>query len=68
MNATVATKVPTAWMLIVPIANFVWYWKYAGAVQEFTKGGLSQAAGFWLLLILGPIGAAVVQSAFNKAL
>jgi hypothetical protein len=68
MNAVVATKVPTAWLLIVPIANFVWFWRYAGAVDRFTKGGLSQAAAFWLLLLLGPIGAAIVQSTFNKSL
>ncbi len=66
INALVSTKVPTAWLLIVPIANFVFLWKYAGGAAEVTKNALSQGLAFVLLLILGPIGQAVVQSYYNK--
>ena len=67
MNAFV-TRIPTAWLLIVPIANFVWYWKYAKGVNEFTAGGTSAGGAFWLLVLLGPIGAAIIQNSFNTKL
>jgi hypothetical protein len=65
MNDDGAT-VPTVWMQIIPILNYVWIWKYAGAASEYTKGAVSQAGAFWLLALLGPLGAAILQSAFNK--
>ena len=66
INAIATEKVPTAWLLIVPIANFVFLWKYAGGTAEVTKGALSQGAAFALALFLGPIGYAVIQSSYNK--
>lgn len=62
------TKIPSAWLLIVPIGNIVWIWKYAVGVEQFTNKGMSRHASFWLLLLLGLIGAAIVQSSFNNAL
>jgi hypothetical protein len=58
--------IPTTWMQIIPILNYVWIWKYAGGAAEYTKGAVSQAGAFWLLALLGPLGAAVLQSAYNK--
>ena len=66
INETVSPKVPTAWLLIVPIANLVFLWKYAGGVNSVTKSGLGQGAAFAVLLLLGPIGHAIVQNSFNK--
>jgi hypothetical protein len=65
MNPTV-DAIPTAWLLIVPIANIWWEWKYAVGVEQYTDNGMSRHAAFWLLLLLGPIGAAIVQNAFNN--
>jgi hypothetical protein len=65
MNSQGAS-IPTAWLLIVPIANLYWVWKYCEGVQHVTHGAQSQALAFVLLLLLGPIGMAVVQSGFNK--
>ncbi len=59
-------SIPTAWLLIVPIANIYWLWKYAVGVQGVSKDGMSRHAAFWLLFLLSIIGAAVVQSQFNK--
>jgi Domain of unknown function (DUF4234) len=61
-------KVPTAWWLIVPFANIWWLWAYSVAAENFTNKGISKAAAFWLQLLLGVIGYAVVQSAFNNKL
>jgi len=60
-------SVPTAWLLLVPIASLIWFWKYAVAVEVVTRSGMSRHAAFWLLLLLGSIGSAIVQSSFNSA-
>lgn len=62
------TSIPTAWLLIVPIANFIWLWKYSVGVEAFTRQGLGRHAAFWLLLLLGPIGSAIVQNKFNRTI
>ena len=66
INELVAEKVPTAWLLIVPIANFYFLWKYAAGASAVTKGAQSQGLIFVLMLLLGPIGYAIVQSYYNK--
>jgi hypothetical protein len=62
------TAIPTAWLLIVPIANIVWLWKYSVGVETFTRKRFDRHAAFWLMLLLGGIGSAIVQNQFNKAL
>ena len=59
--------IPTAWLLIVPIASIYWMWKWAGGVEHVTRGKFSQAIGFILVFLLGIIGMAIVQDALNKA-
>ncbi|MBN1898722.1 MAG: DUF4234 domain-containing protein [Spirochaetes bacterium] len=58
--------IPTAWLLIVPIANIVWYVKYAKGVEKVTNGKTTTVAAFLLLLCLSTIGAAIIQSKFNE--
>ncbi|MBG0738548.1 DUF4234 domain-containing protein [Paeniglutamicibacter antarcticus] len=60
--------IPSAWMLVVPIVSIIWIWKYASGVEKFTGGSMGRHAAFWLLLLLGGIGAAVVQNQFNVTL
>jgi len=60
--------IPTAWLLIVPIANLYWQWKWAGGVEHVTRGKMSQAVAFILVFLLGLIGMAIIQSSFNKAI
>lgn len=67
MNNT-ATAIPSARLLIVPIASIIWLWKYSVGVETYTHNGLGRHAAFWLLLLLGSIGSAIVQSEFNKAI
>ena len=61
-------SIPTAWLIIVPIANIVWLWKYAVGVEQFTSYRMGRHGAFWLLFLLGIIGMAIVQSFFNAAL
>ena len=60
------SNIPTAWLLIVPIVNYYWLWKYSEGVEQVTGDKLSAPISFILLFLLGSIGAAIVQSEFNK--
>jgi len=60
--------IPTAWLLIVPIANIYWYWKWCGGIDHVTRGKLSQAVALILSLLLNVIGVAIIQDALNKAI
>ena len=60
--------IPTAWLLIVPIANIYWYWKWCGGVDHVTNGKMSQAVGFLLSLLLNLIGMAIIQDSLNQAI
>ena len=59
--------IPTAWLLIVPIANIWWFWKWSTGVEHVTRGKMQTAIAFILTWLLGIIGMAIVQSSFNKA-
>jgi len=65
MNA-LGAQIPTAWLLIIPIANIYWDWKYSEGVELVTKKEMSTAVSFILLLFLGIIGMAIIQSKFNS--
>jgi hypothetical protein len=58
--------IPTAWLIIVPIASIYWMWKWAGGVEHVTRGKQSQVIAFILVFVLGLIGMAIVQSELNK--
>lgn len=58
-------QIPNPWLIIVPIANIVWLWKYSKGVEKAT--GIGAGGAFCLLFFLGvAIGGAVIQSRFNK--
>lgn len=59
-------KIPTAWLLIVPFANFYWYYKYSEGVEQITNHKMSTVLVFLLELFLGVIGNTILQSEFNK--
>ena len=61
-------NLPTAWMLIIPILNLIWMWKFCGGVEYVTQGKSSQAVNFILLFLLSYIGAGIVQSSLNQAI
>jgi uncharacterized protein DUF4234 len=65
MNKRGAT-IPTAWLIIVPLVNIWWLWKYSEGVEKVTSGKLSGVLAFVLLWLLGSIGNAIIQDSFNK--
>jgi hypothetical protein len=63
---SLGAEIPTSWLLIVPIANYYWLWKYCAGVEKVTGGKQSQVLAFVLMFLLGMIGHAIVQVDFNK--
>jgi len=59
-------EIPTGWLLIVPIANLWWIWKFSEGVGKVTRGDTGGGLALVLLLLLGNIGMAVIQSSLNK--
>jgi hypothetical protein len=58
-------EIPTAWLIIIPIVNIYWVWKYSKGVEHVTGGKTSGVLAFVLLYILSIIGMAIVQDIFN---
>jgi Domain of unknown function (DUF4234) len=63
--------VPTSWLLIVPIVNIYWVWKWCEGVDSVTSGKMSQAMAFILVFALnviglGIFGMALIQKQFNQ--
>ncbi len=58
--------VPHPILSLVPIVNLWWLWRYSGGVSEVTRGDWSAFGAFALLLLLPGIGAAWLQSVYNR--
>jgi hypothetical protein len=58
--------IPTGWLLIVPIANLYWMWKWCVGAEHVTRGKSSAGLNFVLLWLLGSIGGGIIQSSFNS--
>ncbi len=59
-------NIPTAWLILIPVVNIWWMWKFCEGVEHVTRGAMSGAVAFLLLWLLGVLGMGIVQSAFNK--
>jgi FtsH-binding integral membrane protein len=59
-------QIPTAWLLLIPIANIWWTWKYCEGVEVATRKEMTGVIAFILIFLLGLIGMAIVQNSFNK--
>jgi len=58
--------VPTAWLIIIPLINFYWMWKFSEGVEHVTKGRMGAAVAFLVLFLLSVIGMAIVQGSLNS--
>jgi ABC-type transport system involved in multi-copper enzyme maturation permease subunit len=59
-------NIPSAWLIIVPLANLYWIWKYCEGVEQVSNGQISAVLALILLLLLSIVGLAILQSEFNK--
>ncbi|MBN2198652.1 MAG: DUF4234 domain-containing protein [Candidatus Aminicenantes bacterium] len=65
MNS-LGAQIPTAWLIIVPIANIYWLYKYAEAFSLYVKKDNNTVMWFLLFWFIGVIMPAIVQSELNK--
>ncbi len=59
-------SIPTAWLILIPIVNIWWLWKFCEGVEHVTRGAMSTAVAFILFWLLGVLGMGIIQSSFNK--
>lgn len=59
-------EIPTAWLLIIPIANLYWVYKYCEGFATKVKKDNHPILWFLLFIIIGIIMPAIVQSELNK--
>jgi len=62
---SMGASIPTGWLLIIPIVNLYWIWKWCVGVEHVSRGKLSGPVAFLLMFLLGIIGTAIVQVTFN---
>lgn len=58
--------IPSSWLLIVPIANLLYLYKWSMGVEHVTKGAMSGIVALLLQFALGPIACMLIQSKFNE--
>jgi len=59
-------KIPTGWLLIIPIANIYWLYKYCEGFSTKVKNDKNTILWFILSIIISIIMPAIVQSELNK--
>jgi len=63
---SLGAKIPTAWLLIVPIANLYWIYKYCEGFAQKVKKDNNTLLWFILYILVGIIMPAIVQLELNK--
>ena len=58
--------IPTSWLMLVPIANMLYTWKWCQGVEHVTKGAQSAVTTLILLFFLGPVAPMMIQGKFNE--
>ncbi len=59
-------KIPYAILLVIPLANYWWMWRYSQAAEIYTKNKHEAALLFILIALLGSIGNGILQDVYNK--
>jgi membrane protease YdiL (CAAX protease family) len=60
-------NIPTAWLLLVPVVNIFWYYKYFEGAEQVTSGKTNTIMLFLIgLLVTNLISSAIAQDAYNN--
>ena len=63
---TRGAKIPTAWLIIIPLINYFWLWKFCEGVEMVTNKEMGAGVAFLLIFFLGVIGMAIIQDKLNN--
>jgi hypothetical protein len=58
-------RIPTAWLVIVPIANIYFFYRYAESFSTYVKKDNSPILWFLLFLVIAPVAMILVQIELN---
>jgi len=58
-------ELPAFWHVFIPILGLIWMWKWCKALDAATQGQISAGMSLILMMLLGPIGMAMIQSKMN---
>jgi hypothetical protein len=61
-------SIPNALLLIVPLGNYWWMWRYSQAAEAYVKNKQQAALTFVLIAALGSVGNGIIQDLYNKQL
>lgn len=63
-------KIMSPWLVFIPFVGglilLYSYWQHGEGIAKVTNGKYSQPIAFILLWLLGPIGAGIIQAAYNE--
>ena len=59
-------QIPTGWLLIIPIANLYWLYKYSEGFSTKVKKDNNTILWFLVMVIVGIVMPAIIQSELNK--
>ncbi len=63
---SLGANIPTGWLVIIPIANIYWLYKYCEAFSEKVKKDNDHVLWFLLFFFVNIIMPAIVQTELNK--
>lgn len=63
---SLGAKIPTGWLLIVPIANLYWMYRYFEGFSQKVKKDNNALLWFILYLLVWIVMPAIVQAELNK--
>ncbi len=59
-------RIPTAFLLIIPVANFYFWYKYAQAYTTYIKKGSEPLLYLLVIALVGWIGMFIIQDGLNE--
>lgn len=59
-------RIPTAWLVIIPIVNIYFFYKYAEGFSLFVKKDNNPILWFLFYLVIAPVAMLFVQMELNK--
>ena len=63
---SLGAEIPTAWLLIIPIADLYWEYKYAEGFSKYVKKDDNPILWFLLLFFVSPVAMIIFQVELNK--